>query len=381
MFGKSVTLFKLFGFAVRVDISWIVIAALITWSLAQGFFPFQYRNLSPAAYWWMGIAGALGLFASIIFHEMSHSLVARRYHLAIQGITLFIFGGVAEMSEEPKNPKTEFLMAIAGPISSLVLAGGFYLLFLLGLRNGWPTPIRGVIAYLSFINIFLAVFNLIPAFPLDGGRVFRSILWGWKKDIQWATRIASAFGTGFGFLLILLGGINVLQGNGVGGIWQILIGMFLVNAAKMSYQRVVVRNTLKGEPVRRLMRPDPIAVAPSTSIEQLVEDYIYRYHFKMFPVVEEGRVVGCIDINRIKEVPRAKWPDRRVRELMRPCSAENTISSDLDATQALAQMNRTHSSRLMVMDGERLVGVLSLKDLLSFLSVKSELEDSEEKAA
>lgn len=381
MFGRSVTLFKLFGFAVRVDVSWIVIAVLITWSLAEGFFPFQYGNLSAATYWWMGGAGALGLFASIIFHEMSHSLVARRYNLPIKGITLFIFGGVAEMDDEPESPKVEFMMAIAGPISSILLGVIFYALYLLGQRNGWAQPINGVIGYLSFINFFLAAFNLVPAFPLDGGRVLRSILWGWKKDVRWGTRVAAAIGSGFGLFLIILGAINALQGNAIGGIWQILIGVFLRTAAKVSYQRVLMRNSFESETVRRLMRPDPVSVSPSTSLEQLVENYIYRYHFKRFPVVESGKLIGCIDLDQIKEVPREEWPRRSAGELMKVCSPDNTIPSDADAMRALSKMNRTHTSRLMVVEGDRLVGTLSLKDMMSFLSNKVELEESEKKAA
>lgn len=381
MFGKRITLFKLFGFAVRIDVSWGVVAVLITWSLAEGFFPLQYRDFSTLTYWLMGGTGALGLFASIIFHEISHSLVARRYELPIKGITLFVFGGVAEMDDEPERPKVEFLMAIAGPISSLLLGAGFYLAFLLGQRSGWPRPINGVIGYLSLINFFLAAFNLIPAFPLDGGRVLRSLLWGWKKDIQWATRIASMLGSGFGLLLLFLGGVNLLQGNGVGGIWQFLIGLFLRNAAKMSYQQVVMRNTLGGEPVGRLMRPDPVAVSPFTSLERLVEDYLYRYHFKTFPVVQDGKLVGCIDLEQIKALPRPEWRRLQVGDLMKRCPPEKMISPDLDAMQALAKMNREHVGRLWVAEGDRLVGMVSLKDLLRFLSIRAELKDSDRRAA
>jgi len=381
MFGKRITLFKLFGFAVRIDVSWGVVAVLITWSLAEGFFPLQHRDFSTLTYWLMGGTGALGLFASIIFHEMSHSLVARRYDLPIKGITLFIFGGVAEMDDEPERPKVEFLMAIAGPISSLLLGAGFYLAFLLGGRSGWPQPINGVIGYLSLINFFLAAFNLIPAFPLDGGRVLRSLLWGWKKDIQWATRIASMLGSGFGLLLLFLGGVNLLQGNGVGGIWQFLIGLFLRNAAKMSYQQVVMRKTLGGEPVGRLMRPDPIAVSPFTSLERLVEDYLYRYHFKTFPVVQDGKLVGCIDLEQIKALPRPEWGRLQVGDLMKRCPPEKMISPDLDAMQALSKMNREHVSRLWVAEGDRLVGMVSLKDLLRFLSIRAELNQSDRRAA
>lgn len=381
MFGRRITLFRLFGFAVRVDAGWTVVAVLITWSLAEGFFPIQYRNLSTAAYWLMGGAGALGLFLSIVFHEMSHSLVARRYDLPIKGITLFLFGGVAEMDDEPKRPKVEFLMAIAGPLSSILLGAGLYLAFLLGLRSGWPRPVNGVIGYLSLINFFLAAFNLIPAFPLDGGRVLRALLWGWKKDIRWATRIASALGSGFGFLLLFLGGVNLLQGNGVGGVWQLLIGLFLRNAARMSYRQVLMRETLEGEPVGRLMRPNPVAVSPSIPLERLVRDYFYRYPFKTFPVVQDGKLVGCIDLDQIRSLPRSEWGPLQVGELMKRCPSEKIVSPDLDAMKALSKMNREHVGRLWVAEGDRLVGIVSLKDLLHYLSVKTDLKESEKKAA
>jgi Zn-dependent protease len=190
MFGKRIRLFKLFGFEVRIDWSWIILAILVAWSLSVGFFPFRFRNLSTETYWLMGIVGALGLFFSIIFHEMSHSLVARRYGMPMKGITLFIFGGVAEMGEEPSSAKTELMMALAGPISSIVMALVFYGISLLGRQGEWPQPVIGVIQYLSYINGLLAGFNLIPAFPLDGGRILRSILWGWKSNLRWATRIS-----------------------------------------------------------------------------------------------------------------------------------------------------------------------------------------------
>ena len=180
MFGKRITLFKLFGFSVRIDISWLIIVILITWSLALGLFPHYYKDLSKTTYWLMGATGALGLFVSIIFHELCHSLVARRYGLPIKGITLFIFGGVAEMEEAPPSAKAEFMMAIAGPISSVLLGVVLYGILTLGKGSGWPDPVNGVIGYLAAINCILAGFNLLPAFPLDGGRMLRSALWGWK---------------------------------------------------------------------------------------------------------------------------------------------------------------------------------------------------------
>jgi Zn-dependent protease len=189
MFKHRITLFKLLGFEVRVDATWLFIAVLITWFLAVGYFPYKYRGLPSGAYWGMGIASGLGLFLSIVVHEFSHSLVARRYGLQMKGITLFIFGGVAEMGEEPRNAKTEFWMAIAGPITSILIGGVCHLVYRAGGR-AWSTPVAGVIAYLAWINWLLAAFNLIPAFPLDGGRVLRSALWRWKGNLGRSTRIA-----------------------------------------------------------------------------------------------------------------------------------------------------------------------------------------------
>ena len=220
MFGKRIRLFKLLGFEVRLDLSWIIIAVLVTWSLAKGLFPFLYPDLAPEVYWGMGAAGALGLFASIVFHEFCHSLVARKFGMAMKGITLFIFGGVAEMGEEPPTARAEFLMAVAGPLSSFFLSGVFYFIFQAGLNGDWPEPLNGVLRYLSGINALLAAFNLLPAFPLDGGRILRSILWGTKQDLQWATRISAGIGSGFGIVLIISG---YLSGFGWRYLWRLVV--------------------------------------------------------------------------------------------------------------------------------------------------------------
>jgi Zn-dependent protease/CBS domain-containing protein len=366
MFGKRVKLFTLFGFEVRIDLSWVIIAVLVVWSLATYVFPSGYKNLQVQTYWLMGVAGAIGLFLSIIFHEMFHSLVARRFGIPMKGITLFIFGGVSEMGEEPTSAKAEFLMAIVGPLSSIHMQG---------LRSGWPESVNGVVEYLAYINGLLAAFNLLPAFPLDGGRALRAILWGLGKNLRWATRVSSSVGFGFGVLFILIGVFQFLTGNMIGGIWLFLIGMFLQNAARMSYQQLVIRKALEGEPVRRFMKTDPVAVSPSISIRQLVEDYVYKYHFQMFPIAEGSeKLLGCISTKELKEIPREEWDRRTVGEVATKCSAENTVEPQADATQALSLMARTGSGRLIVVEGNRLVGVITLKDMLKFLSLKLELE-------
>ena len=376
MFGKRIKLFKLLGFEVGIDMSWIFIAVLIVWSLSTGLFPFYYKDLSTQIYWFMGITGALLLFASIIAHEFSHSLVARKYGMPMKGITLFIFGGVAQMDKEPPRPMAEFMMAIVGPISSIIIALLFYGLYTVGKQGTFPEPINGVVGYLAIINAILAGFNLIPAFPLDGGRVLRSILWGIKGNLRWATRVSSRIGSGFGFALIALGVIRVLYGNFIGGMWLFLIGMFVHGAAKGAYQQLLTRRALEGEPVRRFMKTEPVTVPPSISIEELVDAYVYQYHFKMFPVVEDSqRLVGCITTKQLKEVPRDQWRQKTVGEVAQSCSAENTIAPQADAMQALSVMNRTGNGRLMVVENGRLVGVLSLKDMLELMSLKMELEE------
>ena len=375
MFNRKLKLFRLFGFEVGIDATWIVLAVLVAWSLSTGYFPFKYKDLSTRQYWFMGVIGALGLFVSIVAHEFCHSLVARRSGMPMKGITLFIFGGVAEMNEEPASARDEFLIAVVGPISSFVMAAIFYGFNHLGETAGWPTTISGVMGYLGMINVILAVFNLVPAFPLDGGRILRAALWAWKGNLRWATRLASQFGEGFGLLLIALGVLRVLGGFFVGGMWFFLIGLFIRSAAKMSYQQLLTRRALEGESLQRFMNQDPITVSPETSVKQLVEDYIYRYHHKLFPVVDGDRLIGCITTRQVKEIPRDRWSGTTVGEVAEKCSDENTIAPETDAVKALASMHRNGAGRLMVVKDGRLLGILALKDLLNFLSMKIELEE------
>jgi Zn-dependent protease/CBS domain-containing protein len=377
MFGHRLKLFKLLGFEVRIDASWIVIAVLVTWSLAKMAFPAWYPDLLPVTYWTMGVVGALGLFASIVAHEFCHSLVARKFGMPMKGITLFIFGGVAEMGDEPPTARAEFMMAIAGPLSSLAIGGCCYLVYRLGLQSHWPTPVYAVTYYLFYINCILAAFNLLPAFPLDGGRVLRAILWGAKGNMRWATRVSSSIGSVFGIGLLVLGVFQFINGNVIGGVWMFLIGLFLRNAAQTSYQQLLVRKALEGEPVRRFMNANPVTVQDSLTVAQLVDDYIYKYHYKMFPVMAGEKLAGCITTRQVKEIPREAWDRETIRDAAGPCSPENTISPGTDAIKALAMMTQSGVSRLMVVENGRLVGLVSLKDLLDFFSLKVELEEQD----
>jgi len=381
MFDKKIHLFSLFGFKVGIDVSWFILAVLITWSLAKGVFPYYFKGLSIAVYWWMGAAGAMGLFISIVFHEFCHSLVARHFDLPMKGITLFVFGGVAEMHKEPESAKSEFFLAIAGPISSVVLGGLFFLAWRIGTALTWPPPVNHVLAYLGWLNLILAAFNMVPAFPLDGGRVLRSILWYARGDLRWATRVASTMGSGFGLFLMALGIFNFIGGYFIGGLWYFLIGMFIRGASQSSYKQMLVQNALKGEPVSRFMATNVVAVPPSITVSDLVENYFYRYHYKMFPVCEDGALKGCVTTRQIKELPRDEWPLRKVSDIVQPCSDENTILPGADAFEVLSLMNRTQNSRLMVVEDNALLGIISLKDMLKFIAMKMDLDANEKTAA
>ncbi len=376
MFGKSITLFKLLGFEVRIDASWIIIALLITWSLAQGVFPLYDNTLSTVTYWLLGVSGALGLFGSIILHELSHSLVARKFGLPMKGITLFVFGGIAEMDEEPPSPKAEFFMAIAGPLASIAI--GFFCIAIMntGINWAWPSPPIMVLNYLGIINIILAIFNLLPAFPLDGGRVLRSILWGWKKNLRWATRVSALIGSSFGLMLIFLGIFSVFAGGVIGGIWWALIGLFLRNASKMSYQSILVKEALQGEKIERFMKPETATVTPDTTVDHLVEDYAYKYHFTNYPVVNDSGPVSVVNINDVKNIPKEEWDSHTVDELAKPFSTDNTVTFDDNAIKALSVMNKTGNTRLLVVDhGGKLLGAVAMNDLIKFISMKLNLEE------
>jgi Zn-dependent protease/predicted transcriptional regulator len=375
MFENRVKLLKILGFEVKIDISWIIIAVLVTWSLAESVFPLYNPDLSQQIYWILGVVGTIGLFGSIIFHELCHSLVARKYGLPMRGITLFIFGGVAEMDEEPTEPKVEFFMALAGPLASIALGASCFILLGVGRSFEWPSPFLMIFSYLGTINIFLAIFNLIPAFPLDGGRIFRSLLWYRKKDIVWATRVASGTGSGFGLFLIILGAISALGGGIISGVWWVLIGMFLRSASKMSYQSVLIRDTLQGEPVSKFTNTHAVTVSPETSVEEMVEDYFYKYDNKLYPVIDEYEHVKYITISDIRMLPRKEWKSHHVTELAHNCTIDTAIDLREDAMKALSIMNKTGNTQMMVIDaGGKLVGTVAMKDLIRYLSDKMEMQ-------
>ena len=372
MFGRSLKLFRVFGFEVRVDISWTFLALLIAVSLALGIFPSVYEGWPAVTYWWMAAGGVIGVFFSIVIHELSHSLTARVFGTNMTGITLFLFGGVAEMESEPKTAKAEFFTAIAGPAISIVL--GVVFLWLAGATSATPTPLNVLVGYLGRLNLVLAAFNLIPAFPLDGGRVLRSILWAMKGDLRWATKWASGFGGMFGFALMLAGLWAVLAGGLVQGLWWILIGMFIRGAAQGSYQQMEVRRLMGGVTVGELMHKDAHVVPPTLTIAELVDRYVYEFQQTAFPVSEHGEFLGVVDTAHLKATPRENWGRMTVRDVMTPPSDAPLIHPSQDAIAALQSLHQSGGDTLIVTEGRSVLGTLSRSDVMKLLGLKMELE-------
>ncbi|MBU6499053.1 MAG: site-2 protease family protein [Rhodospirillales bacterium] len=338
-------------------------------------FPALSPGLAAASYWTMGIAATGGLLLSIVFHETAHALVARHYGIPMRGITLFIFGGVAEMAAEPRRPRDELLMAAAGPAASLALAVLLDGLSAAALAAGAPAAIAGVAGYLALLNGMLGIFNLIPAFPLDGGRILRAALWAWRGDLEWATRLAAGAGTAFGTLLIVLGLIGVLEGDFIGGLWRFLIGLFVNAAASASYGETVARRLLAAIPVSRVMNPDPITVSPQLSVQAFFDDYVYRYHHRWFPVMDGPTVLGSVATQQAVALERSLWPGVPVGEVMRPLTAEDVIEPETDAYTALQKMRGGGAGRLVVLRDGVLLGIVSSRDLLGVLALEQVLHD------
>jgi Zn-dependent protease len=370
---KSFKLVTLFNIPVEINYTWFIILGLVIFTLARGYFPITNPELDASVHWIMAIFAALLLFASLLAHELSHSVVAMRNNLSIRGITLFIFGGVAHMEEEPPSPSVEFKMAIAGPAMSVFLALCFLGLTQAFYNLGMPKALISITNYLFILNLIVAIFNLIPGFPLDGGRVLRAALWNYYKDIKKATAIASAFGKGFAFFLIAVGLLNLFTGSLIAGIWFIFIGLFLQEAAEISYRQVVMKKTLSGIKVENIMTKNVVTVPANITLDKLVDEYFFKLRFTSFPVVEDDTLLGLISLHRVKDVPKEKWPETTARDKMIPLAKDLVINKKTDAMDALTKMARTGSGRLLVIEDSKLIGILSQRDIMRLFEFKSEI--------
>lgn len=352
------------GIPIRVHFSWLIIFSLITWSLSSFYFPKVAPELPRISYWTGSILASLLLFLSVAFHEISHSLVAKSYRITIQSITLFIFGGVASMKGEPPNPKAEFRIAMAGPLSSFVLAVVFYILYLLSFG-----PIMSAIfVYLFRLNLVLGIFNLIPGFPMDGGRVVRAFLWQRSKDFFNATRRASILGQRIAIFFIIFGLFSLFTGF-TGGLWIVLIGWFLHTAAQTSYQQASLEETLRGVKVRDIMVRDVVALSPDVTIDKAVNDFFLRYGYGGFPVVRQERFLGFLTLKEIKNVPRDRWQEVNVSEVFLPHNSRWEVSEDDDALKALEIMISEDTGRLIVLKDGRIEGLITRNGIARFVQI------------
>lgn len=373
MFKNAVDLFDIFGFKIKVDPSWLLIAALIVWNLSTAYFPEYLPELTRYDYIALSVVAMLGLFGSLILHELAHSLVARLFDLKVGGITLFIFGGVAELEQEPRDPKSEFWIAIAGPTLSFALAGLAYTAANLFETEHSSQPLFAVVNYLALINLVLAVFNLIPAFPLDGGRIFRAMLWHFKKDLLGATRIASNFGTFFAFVLILIGMLSLFSNLGIAGLWQILIGFFILTASRGSYQQLLVKTAMKDQTVRSLMTKAPITADADDTIESVVENVMLKQNVSFVPINEGDHLLGYVDAQVIQKIDRDNWSSTHVADIYISSCDENTVPPDTPTEILFEKMASGGQRKFLIAENSTLLGVISLSDLLTFLAIRQGL--------
>ncbi len=375
---------RIAGIDIGVNYTWILAFALIAWTLAAGLFPVIVPDRTALAYWSLGILASLLLFVSVLLHELAHSLIAKSRGLGVSSITLFIFGGVSNLEEEPQKAGTEFFMAIVGPLTSLLLGG---ILWGIGMPLGlYGSPFSiftsnipsfgnagaALIYYLSSINIVLGLFNLLPAFPLDGGRVLRSIMWGANKDLRKSTNIAATVGRYFGWAFIAYGAFILLGGNFFGGLWIAFIGWFLSSAADSSRREITAREHLTGVPVREVMNPAPVTVTPGTTVESVVHEAFLQCHCRAVPVSIDRRPVGIITLDDVKKVSKDRWAYTSAEQIMTR-QPLHSVSPE-DDLNTVARLLAQHSvNQLLVLRGGELVGLVNRADIIRHLELSQEL--------
>ncbi len=354
----------LMGIPIRVHYSWLIIFGLLTWMLSSRYFPQVTPDLPFVSYWVSGILAALLLFASVAFHELAHSWVAQKYRLTIESITLYIFGGVAQLKGEPPHPRAEFWIAIAGPLSSFFLSAVFFLI-MINTSGGS----KALFSYLARLNLILGIFNLIPGFPMDGGRVLRSAIWGKKKDYFYATQKASLIGRGIALFFIFFGLFSIFTG-GPGGIWLMFIGWFLYSAAQASYQQATLQEILSGVKVKDIMVREMQSLDPSSSLSEAVDRYFLRFGYGGFPVIDRGKFLGILTLKEVKNVPRDDWGRVRVSEVYIPHDKRWEVSPEADVMKALELMIKEDKGRVVVADKDQIVGLITRNGIARYVQIK-----------
>jgi Zn-dependent protease/CBS domain-containing protein len=372
MFGTSWRVGRVAGVEVRVDSSWAVIALLVTYSMYLRS-SILYPELSGVGALALAILATLLFFGSVLVHELAHALVSQARGIRVQDITLFLFGGATRAKVESRGPGDEFLIALVGPLTSGILAGLFGIVASLG-HDVLPRSLVGTFGYLAWTNLLLAVFNLVPGFPLDGGRLLRSAIWKATGSFGRATRIASAAGQAVGWLLVAAGVASLLAGNLAGGIWFAFIGWFLVQAARASYQELQLRDLLRGVEADDVMAGNLLRIPPEVSLQEAVDDYFMRYDHGAFPVEEQGRTVGLLTLRGVRRVPRDQWSSRRVREVMVPLGGQVVVAPDARMDGVLGKLEEGEAGRVLVVQDGEVVGIITPSDLTRWLRRSRALE-------
>ncbi|MEW6053517.1 MAG: site-2 protease family protein [Nitrospirota bacterium] len=355
---------KIMGIPIRVHFSWLIVFGLITWSLSTYYFPNAAPDLPTASYWIKGTLAALLLFASVAFHELAHSFVAQRYKISIESITLFIFGGVAQMKGEPPNPKAEFRIAIAGPLSSFFLSVLFF--FLSGNTTG---GIKALFSYLAQINLIIGVFNLIPGFPMDGGRVLRSVIWEKKKNFYYATQKASSIGQKIALFFIIFGIFSIFTGIQV-GLWLMLIGWFLYTAAQASYQQSTLQESLSGIKVRDIMVKDIVTLSSFITVDEAVTNYFLRYGYGGFPIIDDEKFLGIVTLKEVKNIHRENWGREKVADILVPHDKRWEVSPEDEVMKALELMIKEDKGRLVIIENNKLSGLITRNGIARYVQIR-----------
>jgi Zn-dependent protease/CBS domain-containing protein len=374
MFGTSWRVARIAGIEVRIDSSWAVIALLITYSMYLRL-SILYPELSGGGAVALAILSAVLFFGSVLVHELAHALVSQARGIRVQDITLFLFGGATRARVESRGPRDEFLIALVGPLTSGLLAGLFGIIAGLG-RDLLSRPLAGTFGYLAWTNLLLAAFNLLPGFPLDGGRLLRSAIWKTTGSLARATRIASVVGQGVGWLLVAAGVAWLLAGDLAGGIWFAFIGWFLVQAARSSYQDLQLQQLLRGVEAEDVMAGDLRRIPPELSLQDAVDDYFMRYDHSAFPVEEQGRTIGLLTLRGVRRVPREQWPTRRVREAMVPLGDQVVVPPDARMDGVVGKLQDGEAGRVLVVEDGEVVGIITPSDLTRWLRRWRTLEGS-----
>ncbi len=369
--GNSVRIGRVFGIDIKLDYSWFLVLVLITWSLAGQYFPNMYPGWPTTAYWVLGIATAVLFFASVLAHELAHSIVSQESGVPVRDITLFIFGGAAQISGELKTARNEFWMAVVGPLTSLLVATLFGLLSLVG--RSVSSYLQALSLWLAGINVSLGLFNLIPGFPLDGGRVFRAVVWAVTGNLRRATQIATTLGRLVAYGFILFGAFQIFGGSFFEGLWLVFIGWFLENAATVSYRKMALDEMLAGHTVREIMTAACQSVPRHLTLDAFVDTVLLHTGRRCFAVQEGGELQGLVTIHRVRQVPRDRWKTTRVEDVMVPRSELKTVAPSDELSAVLTRMAAEDVNQFMVVDNGELMGLVARDSLLRFIRTQAKL--------